>query len=215
MFDLLTRYLLEHKRLAIPHTGVFELTEKRADADYMTETIAPPAWEAVFTEDRNISSPDELLISRISSDTGITAAEARQRFEEFTVELKQRLSRGEEIEWENIGRLHETDGKILFIPYTGNFSPFTGVAAKKIVREEFASHETLVGDNITTTSEMREKLNGRDVKRGGGNRIMWILFGAALLAAAWYFSQNGCNKQATGNRQPVQTTAPGDTYKIQ
>ncbi len=216
MFDLLTRYLLENRKLLIPTVGMFELVEKKADADYAAESIAPPVWEAVFTENREVDTPDsEALVHWISSIAVITADEARQQFSTFTSELKQRLSKGEKVEWKSIGTLQELGGRISFTAHEDRLSPFTPVTAKKILRDEPANHETLVGHTLTTTSEMREKLRDRDLKRGRGNRVMWILLGGVLLATAWYFLQNGCNKQATGNRQPVEATAPGDTYKIQ
>ncbi|WP_262919104.1 hypothetical protein [Niabella hibiscisoli] len=41
-----------------------------------------------------------------------------------------------------------------------------------------------------------------------------MILAAALIAAAWFFSQNGCNTSASGNQQKVESTKPGDTYKI-
>jgi hypothetical protein len=214
MFELLTRYLLEYKKLPVPQTGIFELEKKDADAHLSAETIVAPAWQVKFIADRDtVDAIPDNLYNWLAINKGVTKEEAKHLFEAFANSLKERLANGENVLWEGLGALQEVDGAVQFAPAAAYFSPFTNVAAKKITREN-TSHATLVGDKETTTARMREQLLLPDERKGKGTTAMWVLLAAALVAAAWYFSQNGCHTSATGNRQKVESTKPGDTYKL-
>ncbi|MGC4234340.1 MAG: hypothetical protein QM594_15280 [Niabella sp.] len=214
MFDLLAKYLLEHKQLPVPHVGVFELEKKEAGTDLTAETIVAPAWQVKFTANKSFDDHSHAdLYNWLCINKGVTKEEARRLFEAFSNNLEIRLANEEKVIWEGLGTLQEADGVVAFTPEEAHFSPFTNVAAKKIIREN-TSHATLVGDKETTTAQMREHLLLQDERKGKRSTMMWVLLAAALVAAAWYFSQNGCNTSATGNRQKVESTKPGDTYKI-
>ena len=215
MFDLLTRYLLERKTLVVPGIGVFELSEKKADADLEAETIAAPIWEVAFTESREADAAAQgVLLSWISAGTSVTEEIAAQQLSAFSSNLQQSLANSETVEWPQLGTLSVVDGTIRYKAQTDHFSPFTNVVAKKIQRDDLLSQEIPVDHQMDTGAQMQDSLSEAGAKRRGVSRLAWILFGAALLAAAWYFFQNGCNKQATGNRQPVQAAAPGETYQL-
>lgn len=214
MFELLTRYLFEHKKLPVPHVGIFELEKREAGTNLSAETIVAPAWQVKFIADSDtVNVVPAGLYNWLAVNKGVTRDEAGRLFESFANSLKERLAHGETVLWEGLGTLQEMDGTVSFVPAAAHFSPFTNVAAKKIIREN-TSHATLVGDKETTTAQMREQLLLPDERKGKGATMMWILLAAALVAAAWYFSQNGCNKLATGNRQKVESTRPADTYKL-
>ncbi|GAB3425963.1 HU family DNA-binding protein [Niabella aquatica] len=215
MFDLLTKYLFEYNKLRVPQAGFFELEKKEADANLSAETIAAPAWEVKFIADSDTAGPvPDGLCNWLAVNKNVTKEEAARLFEAFANNLNERLKNGENVRWEGLGALQEVDGAVQFTPSAAHFSPFTNVTAKKIIREN-TSHATLVGDKETTTAQMREQLLLQDERKGKGTTIMWVLLAAALAAAAWYFSQSGCNKPATGNRQKVESIKPEDTYKLQ
>ncbi|HMR85649.1 MAG TPA: HU family DNA-binding protein [Niabella sp.] len=214
MFELLTRYLLEYKKLPVPQVGIFELEKREAGTNLSAETIMAPVWQVKFIADNDLfNAVSDGLYNWLSVNKGVTKEEAGRLFEAFANNLKERLVNGEKVVWEGLGTLQEVDGAVQFTPAAAPFSPFTDVAAKKIIREN-TSHATLVGDKETTTARMREQLLLPDQRKRKGTTVMWVLLAAALVAVAWYFSQNGCNTSATGNRQKVERTKPGDTYKI-
>lgn len=216
MFDILAQYLFEFKRLALPQIGVFELENRQANADFAASTISAPSWAIGFqpySEDHEVSN-NATLVSWLASNGHISMDEAGSSFEHFVTGLQTRLNNGEVVSWPQLGILEKRDEQIVFEPEIKSISPFTDVIAKKITREH-TSHQTLVGDRETTTAQMREQLLLPDEKRSNGAAIMWILLGVALIAAAWFFSQKGCNPAATGNQQKVESTKAGDTYKLQ
>lgn len=215
MFDLLAKYLFEHKQLPVPHVGVFELEKREAGTDLTAETIVAPAWQVKFTANKSFDDYNHGdLYNWLCVNKGVAKEEARHLFEAFSNNLEVKLANEEKVVWEGLGTLQEVNGTVAFTPEEAFFSPFTNVSAKKIIREN-TSHATLVGDRETTTAQMREQLLLQDDRKGKGTTVLWVLLAIAIAAGAWYFLQNGCNKSATGNRQKAESLRPGDTYKLQ
>lgn len=212
MFDILTQYLFEHKRLQLPSIGVFKVDQKEASADYTAAVIAAPTWLVTFSPyDGDVEVNGNLALQQwLAGRLGIAGEEAGSRFSFFVTDLNERLNGGETISWPGLGSLEKAEGLVRLQP--DRMSPFTDVVANKVTRDNI-SHQTLVGDRETTTAQMREQLSRRG-KRGSGSVIMWILLAAAVIAAAWFLSQKGCTTAATGNQQPIESAASGDTYRL-
>ncbi|GAB3011775.1 hypothetical protein GCM10027051_12950 [Niabella terrae] len=215
MFNLLSNYLLEHKSLALPRIGVFEIRPRNARADMSTATIEAPDWNLHFRADNN---PVEALQNGplydwLSTRMQLTREAGRERFEQFVQDLERRLMNGEQVLWPELGQLEYNEGAVLFTPQQEELSPFSPVTAQKVLREN-SSHASLVGDRETTTGAMRQELSQQEEPRPQSRLLMWILLGLALAAGAWYFSVNGCSKTASGNRQQLDTKEPSSTYQL-
>lgn len=215
MFDALTRYLFEYKRLTIPQIGVFELQSAGANANRAEQTLLPPGWSVVFiaASDAVIEEPDAFY-NWLAQNQHISREQAVADFESFVQAMNEKLDSGEKISWNGVGQLVKEEGKVVFIAEQEKLSPFTQVTARKVIRKN-TNFATIVGDRETTSAEMREELFQRQNPTRNRNRALWILFTVAVIAAAWYFSQYGCNPQGTGNKQKVKATVPAETYSIQ
>ncbi|WP_346236636.1 hypothetical protein ABDK00_014600 [Niabella insulamsoli] len=215
MYDALAKYLFEKKQLGLPQIGVFTIKEKKASPDLTEGTITPPGWEVDFAQESE--APDSAtenkgLYEWLATHLGITAEAAEERFLNFAATSSGQLEQGGTVVWKSVGSLKKAEGQIQFVPESENLSPFTMVAAKKIIRQD-TSHATIVGDRETTTSQMREQL-ALPPEKGKRNTVMWVLFAVAAIAAIVYFTQNGCNTKNAGNRQKVESQKSGETYKI-
>lgn len=215
MFDPLTTYLFEQKKLWLPHVGIFKLIEKNAESDFINESIASPGLQVAFEAEDSSSDPinNDGLFIWLAQNMNVSQSEASELFENFSKEIETKLNDGEVIDWQGLGQLKKTNADIFFTPSSSVLSPFSEVTAKKIIREH-GNHATLVGDKETTTEQMRVQLQTTETEKKPRTTAMWILLAASLICAAWYFSQSGCNKSATGNRQKVESTTPDDTYKL-
>ncbi len=215
MFDILAQYLFQFKRLALPLIGRFELESKEANANLAAFTIASPSWIVGFEPySEHVEWKDNIaLVNWLAAKEKTSAEQARNSLMLFSKDLQNRLNNGEAIDWPSLGILEKKNNQVQFKPTETQISPFTDVAAKKITREH-ASYQTVVGDKQTTTAQMREQLQLPDEKRRRGGTMMWVLLGVALIAAAWFFSQKGCNVSASGNQQKAASVKPGETYKI-
>ena len=215
MFNILVQYLFEFKRLALPPVGRFKLEDKAANASLADSTIAAPTWTIGFKPYSADVKADENsgLVSWLAANGKISIDEAGRQLEHFVAELQSRLNSGESVNWPQLGILEQKNGQVQFQQSGAQISPFTDVTAKKIKREN-TTHQTLVGDRETTTAQMREQLLLPEEKRRSGATMTWVILGVALIAAAWFFSQKGCNPAASGNQQKVESPKSGETYKI-
>lgn len=214
MFNALSRYLFENKRLVIPTIGVFEWVRKGAEADVSTHTMQPPGWSLQFIQDeiKDTYAIDKMC-KWLADNQHISIQKAIEQFELFTTGLKEKLDKGETVVWEGLGKLVTENGRLSFVSEQNEWSPFTQVTAQKVIRRN-TNYSTIVGDKETTSEHMRKQLQNNMEAKGSKNKLMWILLTISLIAIAVYFSQNGCNTHATGNTQKVKGIKPSDTYKI-
>ena len=170
MFNVLTRYLFEHRQLVVPQTGVFELKPKAAITDQAANTLSPPGWTVTFSEERaNETVTDDSLYSWLMANKNISKEVALNDFEAFAADVRKKLDNNEAVDWTGLGRLVPENGTIIFIPEQEKISPFTNVTAKKITREH---------TNYTTClkrATSHKCVNNCERAAQGRNKIMWLL----------------------------------------
>lgn len=223
MFQLLTKYLLQFKKLVVPGIGVFTVETKDAVSDFTTQVVEAPGWVVLFSgltgnaaEDK---APDdavalEHLYDWLTGQLHISKEDAILKLDEFSDEIKEKLDNGQIVDWEGLGKLEKKEETIIFTGDESAMSPYTPVTAKKVLREN-ASHSMLVGEKETTSEEMRAQLHREpEVTRSTAMRIAWILFFIALVLLAVYFLRNGCNTASMGNREKVESTKSPETYQL-
>lgn len=218
MFRLLTQYFLQAKKLYVPGTGVFTLQSRDAVNDFTSQTVQAPGWDIVFTPfvENAVAVPErdnESLYEWLAEKLNVSKEDAVIRYDDFCDELKADLAQGKTVNWEGMGTLEKVNNKIIFTAESSAAMPFTGVTAKKVLREN-VSHNVLVGERETTTEEMRARLASKKTRGSLGLKIAWIVLLVALISLAVYFLQNGCNVTALGNQTKAEVTKPSDTYRL-
>lgn len=107
--------LFRHDCVIIPGFGGFILNYVPAVIEKGTGMFYPPARRVSFN--RNLTHNDGLLIGTVSNEYGINYGEARDVVDRFASELKKVLSRGGEVEFEQIGIFRTNqEGGIQFEP---------------------------------------------------------------------------------------------------
>ena len=223
MFQLLTTYLLQVKKLPVPALGTFSIKMANAVSDFTSQSVQAPAWTIAFTP-AAISTADHQptaieaglpeLYDWLTAKLQITKEEAVLRYDNFCSDIRERLDKGENVNWEGLGQLQKIDSIVRFIADENAGALFTPVAAKKIIRPN-SSHPILVGEKETTSHERRTRLeNDRIPSRPAGTKIAWILLFIALALLAWHFIQNGCNTESIGNKQHIESTKAPETYRL-
>ncbi|MBO9619529.1 MAG: hypothetical protein J7539_10885 [Niabella sp.] len=209
MFSILTTYLYQHKKLALPGIGNFELQPKSASVSF--DTVAAPGWDIIFSENKSVTAADnpDSFYELLGAKESLSGANAQQQFEEFARNLVVKLNDNERIDWEDVGVFEKPDYHIHFTPKTPATSLFNNVTAQRVIREH-ADHQLLVGEKETTKNAALEQMlwEERSNKR---KTITWIIVGAVAVIAAVFFLKNGC---AAGNQQPVAAQKPAATYKL-
>ena len=190
MFTELVKFLYEAQILRLPGIGIFELKGNSANVDHTTDFIQPRSWSVSFRATQDVLDQGQMdsLLNWLAIYKKESLEVTKNSFTVFVKDLENILALGEKIVWENLGVLTQESGAIHFSPEKQNITPFTNVAAKKVVRKN-TSYASLVGDKETTTGEMRELLSAKP--ESNNNLFLWILLGLSIVAASWFFVQNG------------------------
>lgn len=107
--------LFGHDCVIVPGFGGFIGNYTPARIDKASNTIFPPVKQISFN--RNLNHNDGLLVGRISESANMNYADARNLVEEFVIDIRKRLSRGEKVVFENIGSLiNNHEGNVQFEP---------------------------------------------------------------------------------------------------
>lgn len=107
--------LFGHDCVIVPGFGGFIGNYTPARIDKSSGTFYPPVKQISFN--RNLNHNDGLLIGRISGATSINYGDARNSVEEFVLEVRRKLSKGEKVVFDNIGSfLNNSEGSVQFEP---------------------------------------------------------------------------------------------------
>ncbi|AHF17414.1 hypothetical protein [Niabella soli] len=209
MFSILTTYLYQHKKLALPGIGNFELQPQSASTSF--DTVAAPGWNIVFSENKSATAADnpDSFYDLLGLKESLSRANAQQQFEEFARNMVVKLNDNETIDWEDVGLLQKPDHHISFTPKAPTTSLFSNVAAQRVIREH-ADHQLLVGEKETTKNAALEEMLWEE-RSNRRKTITWVIVAAVAVIAALFFLKNGC---ASGNQQQVTIQKPASTYNL-
>jgi hypothetical protein len=201
MFQVLNAYLFQHRSISIPGLGTIYLETFSASVDVADRTILPPLYQ--FRFDKYFDSPDREFFAYIASQRNVLDYEAIKWYNEFSLDLRNRIRTEEQVNWEGVGILKKDEGgNVVFEPAPTGGLFMTPTPAIR-VNHQNAQHTLLVGDQERTNVEMNEWLLDEEVvhKR---RRSWWIvalvLALLALIALGWHFFVNGWS---IGNQNPL------------
>ncbi|WP_018627937.1 hypothetical protein [Niabella aurantiaca] len=213
MYPLLSAYLYQEKKISIPGVGQFELHPVNASTSF--EAVAAPGWEIRFTENPAVTASEnpDGLYDFLGAQETINKEDARQQFEELARNILVKLNDRETVEWVDVGNLEKPGSHIVFTPAAHTLSPFTGIAAQKVIREH-ARHQVLVGEKETSSDVVKEQLQELKAKKNNVQKMTWIVLAAVALIAAAFFFKNGCNIRSAANQQKASIQKTPETYKL-
>lgn len=211
MFSLLTKYLLQFKKVAIPQVGYFELVVHPATYQFAERLIHPATYKARFTPQDNVAAHQ---INYLATATGLDEAAVFNQLDHLGITLKKQIQQ-HVFEWQGIGQLKWSDNSgIVFHPVDITPLGLQPVNANKVLREK-VQHTILVGDREvhTSGSEPADRLIYQPVKKR--RMILWIAGIVAALAIGfivYHFYTNGLKTSASGYQQKVNASTPQPTY---
>ena len=107
--------LFGHDCVIVPGFGGFLGNYTPARIDKSSGTFYPPVKQISFN--RNLNHNDGLLVGRISGSANINYGDARNLVEEFVVDLRGKLEKGEKVVFDNIGSfINNQEGNVQFEP---------------------------------------------------------------------------------------------------
>ena len=190
MYQVLNAYLFQHRSISIPGLGTIYLETEPASVDVVERTMLPPTHR--FRFDKYFDAPDREFFSYIASQQNVLDYEAIKWYNEFALDLRNRIKAEDRVLWDGVGYLSKDgSGNIAFESASDEL--YMGPVPARRVNRQNAQHTLLVGDQERTNTEMNELLHDDHLSRR--KRSWWIV--AAILAAAalallgWHFYSNG------------------------
>ena len=104
MQDSLYEFLLLNRRLGLPGIGTISLCQNSAQLDFTNKQFSAPSF--YFIIDARNDKPSKKLFDWLSSSLNITEWDAIKSVNDFSFDLKKKLSEKGEVIWEKIGVLH-------------------------------------------------------------------------------------------------------------
>ena len=203
MQDSLYEFLLLNKKISLPGIGTISLCQAPAQHDFPNKQFIAPA--SFFTIDPKNDKPSKKLFDWLSSSLNITEWEATKSVNDFSFDLKKKLSEFGEVNWEKIGVLRRNDiGDLKLEPQNVSLQSEPAVAAEKVIRVK-AEHTILVGEKEKTSVEMEEYLAAIPAKKNYTWLIAVILTVLAVMFIGWYFSEKGFTTSSAGNQSVIKT----------
>jgi len=203
MQDILYEFLLLNKKLSLPGIGTISLCQVPAKHDFPNKQFVAPA--SFFTIDPRNDKPSKKLFDWLSSSLNITEWEAIKSVNDFSFDLKKKLSEKGEVNWENVGMIRRNDnGDLQLDQQNLLLQSEQPVTAEKVIRVK-AEHSVLVGEQEKTSLEMEEYFSGSPARKNYTWLIAVILTALAVMFIGWYFSEKGFSTSSAGNQTVIKS----------
>lgn len=199
MFSLITKYLLQHKRVSIPQVGSFELKSRPPELDIADKKLLAPVF---ITEYSAADEVTEHQFRYFSQAQGADKERVEQDLRLFGQRLKEALRR-RSVNWNGFGTLQSIDKSIVFEPQEIRLNSLQPLDASRVIRQN-AGHRVLVGEQDLSSQQATDILQQEaPVKRSYANLTGWIVLALALLLAGYLlyrhsFAPRGAGLQHTG-----------------
>src|SRR5215467_7455277 len=188
MFEILNSYLFQHKSISIPGLGTIYMETLPASVDTSTKNMLPPLY--YFRFDKYFDAPGRQFFSFVARQKKIEDFEALKWYNEFSFDLRNKISEEGRVKWEGVGELkRDHEGNIIFESSLGNPFFLQPVPARKVIHPD-AKHVLIVGDTERTNVEMSELLHTEPEEE---RRKSWWIFALivgviAIVAVILHFS---------------------------
>jgi hypothetical protein len=203
MQDSLYEFLLLNKKISLPGIGTVSLCQIPAQLDFTNKQFIAPA--SFFTIDPRNDRPSKKLFDWLSSSLGITEWEAIKSVNDFSFDLKKKLSEFGEVSWKKVGVIRRNNnGDLKIDPENILLQSESPVTAEKVIRVK-VEHIVLVGEKEKTSVEMEEYLAGSSTKKNYTWLIAVILTVLAVIFIGWYFSEKGFSTSSAGNQSVIKS----------
>ena len=203
MQDILYEFLLLNKKLSLPGIGTISLCQVPAKHDFPNKQFVAPV--SFFTIDPRNDKPSKKLFDWLSSSLNITEWEAIKSVNDFSFDLKKKLSETGEVNWENVGMIRRNDnGDLKLDQQNLLLQSEQPVTAEKVIRVK-AEHSVLVGEQEKTSVEMEEYFSGSPARKNYTWLIAVILTALAVMFIGWYFSEKGFSTSSAGNQTVIKS----------
>jgi len=209
MHSIITSYLLQTDKCALPYLGFFTTEYKPAETDFVDKQILPPQEETIFNEETILLSPG--LVNYIAAKKNITESEAESELEKFCKYWKEKIEGGEKLCFNSFGCLQKNDlGNIYFT--REDYPDFLKAIPAERVFHQKTGDPVLDSDEGIKSPVMSENNEDVVVARPGWIIRALILAAIALAGLFYNFYNHKFSTSTIGNQNKVTIKAAEKTY---
>lgn len=203
MQDILYEFLLLNKKLSLPGIGTISVCQGSAGHDFTNKQFTAPSY--YFTIDPRNDKPSKKLFDWLSSSLGITEWDAIKSVNDFSFDLKNKLSKSKTVNWDKLGVIRrDNNGDLKIDQQNILVKSEQPVTAEKVIRVK-AEHTVLVGEQEKTSVQMEEYFAEHRSKRNYSWLVAVILIVLAVMFIGWYFSEKGFTTSSAGNQSVIKS----------
>jgi hypothetical protein len=176
---LLTKYLVQYKRVSIPNIGSFEIVQESPRLRITDHMITAPVFTTRYM---NNDAVPEHQFHFIASCEPSAKERLQQDLDIFGKNLKRSIQ-STPFRWNGFGTLRYTPTGVIFDPQSHELDSLKFVPAIKVTREN-AQHSMLVGDQQMSSQQVTNALKktGSGIRRPEYIILGWVVFALALIA---------------------------------
>ena len=203
MVAALNSYLVQHKSLSIPGLGTIYVERIPAQSDFVNKQIIPPSYHYRF--DRYFDAPDKDFFTYLASQREIADYEAIRWYNEWALDLRNKIRTQQEVHWESVGILKtDVSGEVVFEPQQNLISYLHPVPAERVIRSN-AQHTMIVGDKEVTNTVMTDYLSEETVyvEKESWWIYALILATVAVIVLFFHFMRTGVHFDSIHNQQTI------------
>ena len=207
MYEVLNKYLFQHKSISIPGLGSLVAETIPAVSDFSNKRLLPVQLK--FRFDKYADTPDRDFFGYLAEKTNMADFEAMKWYNEFAATLGNKIKTGEEAAWKGVGVFKKDfGGEVVFEPDAQPYELYPAVKAERIIRAD-AKHSILVGDKQKTNYEMTELLNDEvHVEKESWWIYALILAAIGLSVLFFHLYSTRMKWGGTGNQQKIEVQNP-------
>ena len=177
MLALLTKYLVQYKRVSIPHIGTFEIVQQSPELHIADKLITAPVFTTKYVNNDQVTDHQFHFIEN-------SEQMAREELSSFGKNLNKRIQE-QPFCWNGFGTLRYDSSRLVFDPQSIELKSLPDITASRVTRKN-AQHSMLVGDLQMTGHQVTEVFHQPEVKKPKELYMIlgWIIFFLALIGAA-------------------------------
>lgn len=190
MVQLLYKYLIIHKQVAVPGVGIFFINRKPARHDAANRVFQSPVLTIDFKAETAIT--DKEFFEFVSKEKGIDEVAAVKDLHEFAHRLKQQVSSNKRVELPGMGTLIKNGmGQVSFEPTNVLTTYFPPTIEERLFKDSSAD-----GAATNTSDALGQDAIYHQTFSSLKQTDSWWIFAIilsiiALAAIVYYYYQNG------------------------
>jgi hypothetical protein len=193
MQDLLTEYLLQYRKVYVPHFGAVEILQSPARVDFVDKMIYPPQFNTRLRKSGELTEHQlNFLVAATKSDK----ESVRTELDSLGKELQDQFISGS-FTWDGIGAFSSYGSDVPF-----NVSSLEPISAERVQRVN-AQHQVLMGDQHVMVQQHDQSVDPAyealfGEKTRSKHWVAWVILAIAVLVILYFLYSGNFTTYSSG-----------------